>query len=40
MEDEWTILYMPSAVQPGMSVAEAQAALQIQDKILRTFPEV
>ena len=38
--DEGTILYMPSAVQPGMSVAEAQSALQIQDKILRTFPEV
>jgi Cu(I)/Ag(I) efflux system membrane protein CusA/SilA len=38
--DEGTILYMPSAVQPGMSVAEAQNALQIQDKILRTFPEV
>jgi Cu(I)/Ag(I) efflux system membrane protein CusA/SilA len=31
---------MPSAVQPGMSVGEAQAALQTQDKILRTFPEV
>jgi Cu(I)/Ag(I) efflux system membrane protein CusA/SilA len=38
--DEGTILYMPSAVQPGMSVAEAQSALQLQDKILRTFPEV
>jgi Cu(I)/Ag(I) efflux system membrane protein CusA/SilA len=38
--NEGTILYMPSAVEPGMSVAEAQAALQIQDKILRTFPEV
>jgi Cu(I)/Ag(I) efflux system membrane protein CusA/SilA len=37
---EGTILYMPSAVQPGMSVAEAQKALQVQDKILRTFPEV
>jgi Cu(I)/Ag(I) efflux system membrane protein CusA/SilA len=37
---EGTILYMPSAVEPGMSVAEAQAALQLQDKILRTFPEV
>ncbi|HET9960119.1 MAG TPA: CusA/CzcA family heavy metal efflux RND transporter [Polyangiaceae bacterium] len=37
---EGTILYMPSAVQPGMSVAEAQKALQIQDKILMTFPEV
>jgi copper/silver efflux system protein len=38
--NEGSILYMPSAVQPGMSVAEAQSALQLQDKILRTFPEV
>jgi Cu(I)/Ag(I) efflux system membrane protein CusA/SilA len=38
--NEGTILYMPSAVQPGMSVAEASAALQVQDKILMTFPEV
>lgn len=37
---EGTILYMPSAVEPGMSVAEAQNALQVQDKILKTFPEV
>jgi copper/silver efflux system protein len=37
---EGTILYMPSAVEPGMSVAEAQQALQVQDKLLRTFPEV
>jgi Cu(I)/Ag(I) efflux system membrane protein CusA/SilA len=37
---EGTILYMPSAVEPGMSVAEAQKALQLQDKILRSFPEV
>jgi Cu(I)/Ag(I) efflux system membrane protein CusA/SilA len=37
---EGTILYMPSAVEPGMSVAEAQKALQIQDKLLKTFPEV
>ena len=37
---EGTILYMPSAVEPGMSVAEAQKTLQIQDKILMTFPEV
>ena len=37
---EGTILYMPSAIEPGMSVAEAQKALQTQDKILRTFPEV
>jgi Cu(I)/Ag(I) efflux system membrane protein CusA/SilA len=37
---EGTILYMPSAVEPGMSIAEAQKALQLQDKILMTFPEV
>jgi Cu(I)/Ag(I) efflux system membrane protein CusA/SilA len=37
---EGALLYMPSAVQPGMSVAEAQRALQVQDKILLTFPEV
>jgi len=37
---EGTILYMPSAVEPGMSVAEAQKALQIQDKILMRIPEV
>ncbi len=37
---EGSLLYMPSAVQPGMSVAEAQKALQVQDKLLRTFPEV
>jgi Cu(I)/Ag(I) efflux system membrane protein CusA/SilA len=37
---EGTILFMPSAVEPGMSVAEAQKALQLQDKILMTFPEV
>jgi Cu(I)/Ag(I) efflux system membrane protein CusA/SilA len=37
---EGSLLYMPSAVEPGMSVAEAQKALQVQDKILMTFPEV
>ncbi|MEK7705764.1 MAG: efflux RND transporter permease subunit [Myxococcota bacterium] len=37
---EGSLLYMPSAVQPGMSVAEAQKALQVQDKLLVTFPEV
>jgi len=37
---EGSLLYMPSAVQPGMSVAEAQKALQIQDKLLISFPEV
>jgi Cu(I)/Ag(I) efflux system membrane protein CusA/SilA len=37
---EGTILFMPSSVEPGMSVAEAQKTLQLQDKILMTFPEV
>src|SRR3990172_90667 len=37
---EGTLLYMPSAVEPGMSVAEAQKALQVQDKILMRFPEI
>jgi len=37
---EGTLLYMPTSVEPGMSVAEAQKTLQLQDKILRTFPEV
>jgi Cu(I)/Ag(I) efflux system membrane protein CusA/SilA len=37
---EGSLLYMPSAVQPGMSVAEAQKALNLQDKILMTFPEI
>jgi Cu(I)/Ag(I) efflux system membrane protein CusA/SilA len=37
---EGSLLYMPSAVQPGMSVSEAQKALQVQDKILMTFPEI
>lgn len=37
---EGSLLYMPSAVQPGMSVGEAQRVLQVQDKILRSFPEV
>ncbi len=31
---------MPSSVQPGMSVAEAQRVLQVQDKLIRTTPEV
>ena len=37
---EGSLLYMPSAVQPGMSVAEAQKALQVQDKILMGFSEI
>jgi Cu(I)/Ag(I) efflux system membrane protein CusA/SilA len=37
---EGSLLYMPSAVQPGMSVAEAQKALEVQDKLLMTIPEI
>ena len=37
--NEGTILYMPSAV-PGISNREATRVLQIQDRILRGFPEV
>lgn len=37
---EGTILYMPSSVAPGLSVAEAQRLLQTQDQVLRSFPEV
>jgi Cu(I)/Ag(I) efflux system membrane protein CusA/SilA len=37
--NEGTILYMPAAV-PGISTREATKVLQIQDRILKTFPEV
>ncbi|MGB8466180.1 MAG: efflux RND transporter permease subunit, partial [Terrimicrobiaceae bacterium] len=37
--NEGTILYMPSAV-PGISIREAARILQIQDRILKNFPEV
>ncbi len=37
--DEGVLLYMPTTV-PGISVTEAQRVLQIQDKILKSFPEV
>src|SRR5205085_6457959 len=37
--NEGAYLYMPTAL-PGMSVTEAQRILQIQDRILRGFPEV
>ncbi len=36
--NEGTILYMPSAVEPGMSVTEAQRVLQVQDKLLMSSP--
>src|SRR5436309_10724827 len=37
--NEGTILYMPITL-PGVSVTEAAKYLQIQDKLLRQFPEV
>src|SRR5262249_21222521 len=37
--NEGTLLYMPTTL-PGMSGGEAQAILQTQDRILRSFPEV
>jgi Cu(I)/Ag(I) efflux system membrane protein CusA/SilA len=37
---EGTLLFMPSAVEPGMSVAEARKVLQLQDQIIARFPEV
>jgi copper/silver efflux system protein len=36
---EGDLLYMPMTL-PGISVTEAQKLLQIQDKVLKTFPEV
>lgn len=36
---EGSLLYMPTAL-PGISVSEAQRVLTIQDKILKSFPEV
>ncbi len=37
--NEGTILYMPTT-PPGISVTEATKLLQVQDKVLKTFPEV
>jgi Cu(I)/Ag(I) efflux system membrane protein CusA/SilA len=37
--DEGTLLYMPTTL-PGMSVTEASRLLHIQDKTLKSFPEV
>ena len=37
--DEGTLLYMPSTL-PGISVTEAMKLQQIQDKIIKQFPEV
>lgn len=36
---EGSLLYMPTAL-PGISVSEAQRVLTVQDRILKSFPEV
>lgn len=36
---EGSLLYMPTGL-PGMSITEAQRVLQLQDKIIKQFPEV
>jgi Cu(I)/Ag(I) efflux system membrane protein CusA/SilA len=37
--NEGAILYMPTTL-PGVSIAEAERLLQVQDRILKSFPEV
>ena len=38
--NEGTLLYMPSTIQPGVSVQQALDLLQTQDRVLKSFPEV
>ncbi len=38
--NEGTILYMPSTIQPGVSVQQARDLLEAQDRVLESFPEV
>ncbi|MCA9420175.1 MAG: efflux RND transporter permease subunit, partial [Nitrospira sp.] len=37
--NEGTILYMPTSI-PGMSIQQASKILQVQDRLLKEFPEV
>ncbi len=37
--DEGSLLYMPSTL-PGISVTQAQQLMQVQDRVIRGFPEV
>jgi Cu(I)/Ag(I) efflux system membrane protein CusA/SilA len=37
--NEGTVLYMPTTL-PGLSVTEASRILQVQDRVLKSFPEV
>ncbi len=38
--NEGTILYMPSTIQPGVSVQQAKDLLEAEDRVLKSFPEV
>jgi copper/silver efflux system protein len=38
--NEGTLLYMPSTIQPGVSVQQALDLLETQDRVLKSFPEV
>ena len=37
--NEGTLLYMPTTL-PGISITKAAELLQMQDRIIKTFPEV
>jgi Cu(I)/Ag(I) efflux system membrane protein CusA/SilA len=37
--DEGTLLFMPTTL-PGISIAEAERVMQVQDRIIKSFPEV
>ena len=37
--DEGALLYMPTTL-PGLSIAEAERLLQVQDRLIKSFPEV
>ena len=37
--DEGSLLYMPSTL-PGISIAQAQQLMQVEDRIIKRFPEV
>ncbi len=37
--DEGTLMYMPTTL-PGISVTKAAELLQMQDRIIKSFPEV
>src|SRR5512135_698427 len=38
--NEGSMLYMPTTIQPGISVQQAKDLLEAQDRVLKSFPEV